>query len=86
MDKQIKISEEYKKGFNLGYSMARELDLKSPIFESGAPIPNSLIPHHDGVVQYLYEQNLIKELSASNSVSTRKMHSKENESNKGMSL
>lgn len=33
MDQESKIYTEYKEAFNLGYELARELDLKSPMFK-----------------------------------------------------
>lgn len=86
MDEQIKIPEDYKKGFNLGYNMARELDLKSPIFKSGAPIANSLISYQDGILQYLRENNLLKTLGKSTSISTFTERQNSNKNDKGKSL
>ena len=36
MEENIKIDEEYKKAFNLGYELAKELNLTTPMFKNVA--------------------------------------------------
>lgn len=84
MDEQIKISEEYKKGFNLGYNMAKEMGLKKSIFHKDTTVPESLKSYHDGIQQYISDISNIKNLEKK--PSNRKLNNKLRKPNKGISM
>lgn len=66
MEEDIKIDAKFKQAFNLGYRLAKELDLKSHIFQSQEKTmsPN---PMHLGMQQYIDEAKLSKGKQQKNS-------------------
>jgi len=54
MEEEIKVDEKFKSAFNLGYSLAEELNLKTPILENQEKIIPSN-PMHLGMQQYIDE-------------------------------
>lgn len=64
MSEEMKVSKDYKEAFNLGYEMARELKLKSPMFHDTKSESNRLDAMQAGMVQYheeILSQNSLKE-------------------------
>ena len=57
MEENIKIDEEYKKAFNLGYELAKELNLKTPMFKSVVPTDDHMNAVQAGMMQYSNELN-----------------------------
>ena len=60
----MKVSKDYKEAFNLGYEMAKELKLKSPMFQNSKSESNRLDAMQAGMMQYheeILKQNSIKE-------------------------
>ncbi|UWX54352.1 hypothetical protein NYZ99_15555 [Maribacter litopenaei] len=84
MDEQIKISEEYKKGFNRGYNIAKEMDLRSSMFQLDTTVPESLKPYHHGIQQYISEISNVKKLGQKPSNSS--LNNKLKKPNKGISM
>ena len=81
--------KEYIRQFNLGYEMARELDLTKPMLQ-GQDIskdpPDS--PMHEGMFQYLREVALSRKNELNLPGDKRKLDSKEKkqDKNKGLGL
>lgn len=59
MEEEIKVGEEFKHAFNLGYRLAEELNLKSHILENQEKIMSSN-PMHLGMQQFIDEAKLSK--------------------------
>lgn len=84
-----KVDKEYIREFNLGYEMAKELDLTKPMLEgqdiSKEP-PNN--PIHEGMFQYLREVTLARNKDLDLASDRQKMDSKEKkeDKNKGRGL
>ena len=57
MEENIKTDEEYKKAFNLGYELAKELNLKTPMFKSVVPTDDHMNAVQAGMMQYSNELN-----------------------------
>ncbi|WP_036381520.1 hypothetical protein [Muricauda sp. MAR_2010_75] len=66
MEKDIKIDTKFKQAFNLGYRLAKELDLKSHIFQNQEKTMSSN-PMHLGMQQYIDEAKLSKGKQQENS-------------------
>ncbi|ASV29694.1 hypothetical protein [Maribacter cobaltidurans] len=59
MEEDIKVDEKFKHAFNLGYRLAEELNLKSPMLENQEKIMPSN-PMHLGMQQFIDEAKLSK--------------------------
>ena len=59
MKEEIKVDDKFKSAFNLGYRLAEELNLKTPILENQEKIIPSN-PMHLGMQQYIDEIKLSK--------------------------
>ena len=59
MEEVIKVDEKFKHAFNLGYQLAEELNLKSPMLENQEKIMPSN-PMHLGMQQFIDEAKLSK--------------------------
>ena len=72
MDTQDKVDKDFKKAFNLGYELAKELDLKSAMFknQNAANSPSNAM--HVGMLQYIDEISHSKKLKVDKSVSNGK--------------
>jgi len=57
MEEEIKVDEKFKHAFNLGYRLAEELNLKSPMLENQEKIMPSN-PMHLGMQQFIDEAKL----------------------------
>lgn len=84
-----KLDKEYIREFNLGYEMAKELDLKKPMLQgqdiSKGPPDNAI---HQGMFQYLREVALSRNKDLNLASDRQKMDSKEKkeDKNKGRGL
>ncbi len=54
---EIKIDDNYKDSFNLGYELARELNLKSPMFNDLKVGDVGMAAMQAGIEQFIYEIN-----------------------------
>ena len=59
MEEEIKVDEKFKSAFNLGYRLAEELNLKSPILKNQEKIMSSN-PMHLGMQEFIDEAKLSK--------------------------
>ena len=55
MDEDLKIDEKFKRAFNLGYEVAKELDLKTPMFQNESSDTTLKSPMQAGIFQYVKE-------------------------------
>ena len=74
MEEEIKIDEEFKRDFNIGYRLAEELNLKSHILENQEKIMSSN-PMHLGMQQFIDEANLSKSKKLDNSLGQSRIDS-----------
>ena len=58
MTEEIKINQKYVKDFNLGYELAKELNLKSTMFSQKMDETSPIIGVQQGVNQFLRESLL----------------------------
>lgn len=68
MEENLKIDKDYKKAFNLGYELAKELNLKAPMFEEFDSSNESMNAIQDGVGAYIKEATYLKGLKISQSM------------------
>ena len=64
MSEEMKVSKDYKEAFNLGYEMAKELKLKSPMFQDTKAESSHLDAMQAGMMQFheeILKQNSLKE-------------------------
>ncbi|TLP70703.1 hypothetical protein [Maribacter sp. ACAM166] len=59
MNEETKVDKDYKEAFNLGYELAKELSLKSPMFKKVSSGNNRMNAMQAGMRQY--SQNIAKE-------------------------
>ena len=72
MEEEIKLDEEFKRDFNIGYRLAEELNLKSHILENQEKLM-SKNPMHMGMQQFIDEANLSKSKKLDNSLKQSKI-------------
>lgn len=73
---ETRINSDYKKAFNLGYEMAKELDLKNPMFKGQDAAQNSTNPIQAGILQYIDEVTLSRKRNIDKSINSRTLNSK----------
>ncbi|MFD0796277.1 hypothetical protein ACFQZJ_02305 [Maribacter chungangensis] len=89
MEEEIKVDEKFKSAFNMGYRVAKELDLKTQIIKDQEKLmPNS--PIHMGMQQYIDEakqsMNIKKNESLNQSMNDTLKRKKGRSRGKGPSL
>lgn len=72
MEEEINIDEKFKRSFNLGYSLAEELNLKTYILEDQEKRIGSN-PMHLGMQQFIEEAKLSKSKKLDNSLEQNKV-------------
>lgn len=80
-----KVDEKCKKGYNLGYEIAKELNLKTPLFDDSGVKNSSSNAIQAGMIQFLNEikPSISKNQKEIISVTSRSNKSKERNSNSG---
>lgn len=73
---ETRIDSDYKKAFNLGYEMAKELDLKNLMFKGQDAAQNSTNPIQAGILQYIDEVTLSRNRNIDKSINRRTLNSK----------
>lgn len=63
MSEETKVDKDYLEAFNLGYELAKELSLKSPMFEDLNSENNRLTAMQEGMEQYTKEITLVMDKS-----------------------
>jgi len=84
MKSDERIDKDYKRSFNLGYELAKELSLKSPMFknQNAGKIPTNAM--QAGMLQYIEEVTLSKNRNISQSEEKRKVFERKKNSGKGL--
>lgn len=59
MDEDLKIDEKFKRAFNLGYEVAKELDLKTPMFQNESSDINLKSPMQAGMFQFVQDKQAV---------------------------
>ena len=72
---ETKINWDYKKAFNPGYEIAKELNLKIPMFKGQDSSQNSTNAMQTGILQYVKEVKLSRNINIDNSVNKRVLKS-----------
>lgn len=61
MEDNLKVDKDYKEAFNLGYELAKELNLESPMFKDSESIGSRIESMQAGMAEYSgeikYEKN-----------------------------
>lgn len=61
MEDNLKVDKDYKEAFNLGYELAKELNLESPLFKDSASTSSRIKSTQAGMAEYCgeieYEKN-----------------------------
>ncbi|RKN78746.1 hypothetical protein [Ulvibacterium marinum] len=73
---ETRIDSDYKKAFNLGYEIAKELNLKTPMFKGQDSSQNSTNAIQAGMLHYIHEVALSKNKVLAKSVQIRNIKSK----------
>lgn len=84
MKSDERIDKDYKRSFNLGYELAKELSLKSPMFknQNAGKIPTNAM--QAGMLQYIEEVTLSKNNNMSKSVEKQNARGKIKNSGEGL--
>lgn len=75
MDTQDKVDKDFKKAFNRGYEIAKELGLKSPMFKNQNENNSPTNAIQAGMMQFIDESVLLTNKNIGKSVNQRKMKS-----------
>ena len=59
MEENLKIDEKFKRAFNLGYEVAKELDLKTPMFQNESSDIALKSPMQAGMFQFVQDRPAI---------------------------
>lgn len=88
MEENLKVDEKFKRAFNLGYEVAKELDLKTPMLQNEGSDITAKSSIHTGMFQFVQERQAVmdKMLNNGNRVSKRKTIKKTFEKNKNRGL
>lgn len=74
MEESEKVDEKFKRAFNLGYELAKELDLKTPMLQNESSNITLKSPIQAGIFQFVLERQVAmdKKLNNGNHVLKRK--------------
>lgn len=74
MEENLKVDEKFKKAFNLGYELAKELNLKKPMFSKEGSDITLKSAMQAGMFQFVQEKQAIinREINTSDNVLKRK--------------
>lgn len=67
MEENLKVDEKFKRAFNLGYEVAKELDLKTPMFQNESTDITLKSPMQDGMFQFVQDKQAILDKTIGNS-------------------
>jgi len=88
MEESVKVEEKFKRAFNLGYEVAKELGLKTPMFQNEGSDITLKSPMQAGMFQFVQDRQAVinKKINKSNNVLKRKTIKKFFGKNKGKGL
>lgn len=67
MEESVKVDEKFKRAFNLGYEVAKELDLKTPMFQYENSDITLKSPIQAGMFQFVRERQAVMDKKINNS-------------------
>jgi len=67
MDEDLKVNEKFKRAFNLGYEVAKELDLKTPMFQNESSDITLKSPVQAGMFQFVQDNQAVLNKTIGNS-------------------
>ena len=67
MNEDLKVDEKFKRAFNLGYEVAKELDLKTPMFQNESSDINLKSPMQAGMFQFVQDKQVVLDKTMGNS-------------------
>jgi len=67
MDEDLKVDEKFKRAFNLGYEVAKELDLKIPMFQNESSDITLKSPIQAGMFQFVQDKQAVLDKTIGNS-------------------
>ncbi|MFS4446466.1 hypothetical protein [Maribacter sp. 2307UL18-2] len=59
MEENLIVDEKFKRAFNLGYEVAKELDIKTPIFQNEGSDITLKSPIQAGMFQFVQEKQTV---------------------------
>jgi len=74
MEENLKVDEKFKRAFNLGYEVAKELDLKTPMLKNEGSDITLKSPIQAGMFRFVQERQAVKDkkINIGNQVLNRK--------------
>lgn len=67
MEENIKVDKEFLKAFNLGYEVAKELDLKTPMLQNRSSDITLKSPIQAGMFQFVQDKQAVLDKTIGNS-------------------
>lgn len=67
MEENLKVDEKFKKAFNLGYELAKELDLKKPMFPKEGSDITLKSAMQAGIFQFVRDKQIAINMKINNS-------------------
>ncbi len=67
MEENIKVDEKFKKAFNLGYEVAKELNLKTPMLQNERSDITLKSPVQAGMFQFVQDKQAVLDKTIGNS-------------------
>ena len=88
MEENLIVDAKFKRAFNLGYEVAKELDLETPMFQNESSDITLKSPTQAGMFQFVQDRQTVidKKINNSNNVLKRKSIKKTFGKNKGKGL
>jgi hypothetical protein len=67
MDENLKVDDKFKRAFNLGYEVAKELDLKTPMFQNESSDITLKSPIQAGMFHFVQDKQAVLDKAIGNS-------------------
>jgi len=67
MEESVKVDEKFKRAFNLGYEVAKDLNLKTPMFQNESSDITLKSPMQAGMFQFVQDKQAVLDKTISNS-------------------
>jgi len=73
MEEYLKVDEKFKRAFNLGYEVAKELDLKTPMLQNEGSDITLKSPVQAGMYQFVQDRQAVVDNKVKNSKNVLKI-------------
>lgn len=67
MEESLKVDDKFKRAFNLGYEVAKELNLKTPMFQNESSDITLKNPMQAGMFQFVQDKQTVLDKTIGNS-------------------